>query len=234
MVPTPLRRTGRAGLSGALRAAALLTVAFLASPACRGRPGVGEATGTPEERAAYAVRARYTSADVAPSAAWTWTGPTGTVFVIVDVESAIEGVVQAVADLWSVTDGTPRRIARSQVMPSVASMRALVFEDVTGDGLPDLLGAIADSAEAEYPIFLPGAQANLIDELEIAGAGYHFDIGEPNTPAVVPGRGGAGCALRLWATEPAPDSLPAGWRYLALRRGGTLDQPSAVAPDCGT
>jgi hypothetical protein len=171
---------------------------------------------------------------VAPSAAWTWTSPAGTVFVIVDVESAIEGVVQAVADLWSVTDGTPRRIARSQVMPSVASMRALVFEDVTGDGIPDLLGAIADSAEAEYPIFLPGARANLIDELEIAGAGYHFDIGEPNTPAVLPGRGGVGCALRLWATEPVPDSLPAGWRFLALRRGGTLDTPAPVAPACGT
>ena len=52
---------------------------------------------------------------------------------MVDVESAIEGVVQAVADLWSVSGGTPLRVARSEVMPSVASMRALVFEDVTGD-----------------------------------------------------------------------------------------------------
>ena len=220
MVPSPLCRTGRAGLPGAVRAAALLTAALLAVGGCRDRGASPGQTGTPEERAAYAVRDRYTSPDVVPSAAWTWTAPDGTVYVMVDVESAIEGVVQAVADLWSVSGGTPLRVARSEVMPSVASMRALVFEDVTGDGLPDLLGAVADSAEVEYPIFMPGAKANLVDELQIAGSGYRFDIGDPNTPAVVPGRDGAGCALRLWAVDPVPDSLPAGWRFLALLRSG--------------
>ncbi len=155
-------------------------------------------------------------------------------WVIVDVESAIEGVVQAVADLWEVTGGTPRRVARSQVMPSVAAMRAIVFEDVTGDAIPDFLGAVADSAEVEYPVFLPGAPANLIDELETAGAGYRFDLAEPNPPSIVPGRQGRGCALRLWAMEPVPDSLPSGWRYLALRRGGALASPSPLPPDCGT
>jgi hypothetical protein len=155
------------------------------------------------------------------------------VFVMVDVESAVEGVVQAVADLWSVTDGSPRRVARSQLMPSVASVRALLFEDVTGDGIPDFLGTVGDSADVQYPIFLPGAQANLIDELETAGAGYHFDTEDPNAPSVLPGREGSGCALRLWALDPAPDSLPAGWRYLALLRGGALDRPSPTPPDCG-
>lgn len=180
------------------------------------------------------MRARYTTSDVDPAAAWTWTAPGGTVWVIVDVESAVEGVVQAVADLWAVAGGTPRRVARSQVMPSVASIRALVFEDLTGDSVPDFLGTIADSAEAEYPVFLPGAQANLIEELEAAGAGYHFDTADPNGPAVLPGRAGRACALRLWALEPAPDSFPAGWRYLPLLRGGGLGRPSPLPPDCGT
>lgn len=171
---------------------------------------------------------------MSPSAAWTWDAPDGTIYVMVDVESAVEGVVQAVADLWAVTDGTPRRVARSELMPSVASMRALAFEDLTGDGIPDFLGVIADSAEAEYPVFLPGAQASLVEEIQTAGAGYRFDTADSNAPAVVPGRGGLACALRLWALEPAPDSLPAGWRYLPLLRGGALERPSPLAPDCGT
>ncbi len=180
------------------------------------------------------MRERYTTPDVVASAAWTWTAPDSSVWVVVDVESAIEGVVQAVADLWTVSGGAPRRVARSQLMPSVASMRAIVFEDLTGDGVPDLLVAIADSSEDEYPVFLPGAPANLVDEIESAGAGYHFDLAEPNTPAVLRGPDGRGCALRLWASDPAPDSLPAGWRYLAFQRGGELARPFPVPPDCGS
>ena len=179
------------------------------------------------------MRDQYRSSDAVPNAAWTWTSPAGPVFVLVDVESGIEGVVQGVADLWTVVDGTPRRVARSQLMPSVASIGGLAFEDLTGDGVPDFLGLVADSAQAEYPVFLPGAQANLIDELETAGAGYHFATGEQNAPTVLRGPGGHACALQLWAEQPAPDSLPAGWRYLALLRGGALDKPSPVPPDCG-
>jgi hypothetical protein len=206
---------------------------LVALAGCRGRAGSGGDTATDVERAAYAVRDQYTSRDAVANAAWTWTSPAGAVFVMVDVESGIDGVVQAVADLWTVVDGTPRRIARSQVMPSVASMGAIFFEDITGDGVPDFLGLVADSAETAYPIFLPGAQANLIDELEIAGVGYHFDVSEQNAPTVLSGPGGRACALQLWAEAPTPDSLPAGWRYLALLRGGQLDKPSPVPPDCG-
>ena len=217
---------------GHARLLPVLIAGALALWGCRGRQTPGRDVSTPEERAAYLVRDAYTARDVTAAAAWTWTAPSGTVFVMVDVESAVEGVVQAVADLWAVTDSAPRRLARSQVMPSVASLRAFVFEDLTGDGIPDFLGAVADSAEVEYPVFLPGARANLIEEIETAGAGFHFDTGEPNPPGVVRTPGGRACALRLWATEPAPDSLPAGWRYLALVRAGQLDNPSPVSPAC--
>lgn len=222
-----MARPGLAPLAPALIAG------VLALAGCRGRPAPRADVSTPEERAAYLVRDAYTARDVTAAAAWTWTAPSGTVFVMVDVESAVEGVVQAVADLWAVTDSAPSRLARSQVMPSVAALRAFVFEDLTGDGIPDFFGAVADSAEVEFPVFLPGARANLIEELETAGAGYHFDTGEPNPPAVMRTPGGRACALQLWATEPAPDSLPAGWRYVALLRGSQLDKPSPVPPVCG-
>jgi hypothetical protein len=211
-----------------------LIIGLLVFAGCRGHDAPAVHGGTPEERAAYAVRDGYTSPDVMPSAAWTWVAPDSTVYVIVDVESAIEGVVQAVADLWSVTDdAAPVRVARSQLMPSVASMRAFAFEDVTGDGVPDFLGAVADSSEEEYPVFLPGARANLVDELELTGTGYHFDTGEANPPALYRGPDGRPCAVQLWATDPVPDSQPEGWRYLALLRGGQLARPAASPPDCG-
>jgi hypothetical protein len=228
MVSSHLRPDRGDALRGAL------IIGLLVLVGCRSRETPVVHGGTPEERAAYAVRDRYTSPDVMPSAAWTWVGPDSTVFVMVDVESAIEGVVQAVADLWSVRDDeAPVRVARSQLMPSVASMQAFEFEDVTGDGAPDFLGAVADSSGEEYPVFLPGARANLIDELELAGTGYHFDTGEANRPALYRGPGGRTCAVQLWATDPAPDSQPEGWRYLALLRGGQLGRPAAVPPDCG-
>lgn len=179
------------------------------------------------------MRDQYTARDAAPNAAWTWTSPAGPVFVMVDVESAIEGVVQATADLWKVSDGTPQRVGRSEVMPSVASMDVFVFEDLTGDGLPDFLGVVADSAEVQYPVFFPGARANLTEEIETAGSGYHFSTDEQNPPSVVRGPGGRACALQIWAEEPAPDALPAGWRYLALLRAGELAKPSPLPPVCG-
>lgn len=179
------------------------------------------------------MRDQYTARDVVANAAWTWTSPAGPVFVMVDVESGVEGVAQATADLWMVADGKAQRVGRSELLPSVASMGVFVFEDLTGDGLPDFLGAVADSAQVEYPVFFPGARANLTEEIETAGTGYHFSTGEENTPTVLRGPGGQACALQIWADEPTPDSLPAGWRYLALLRAGELAKPSAVPPVCG-
>lgn|GEM_PF-6973456 len=179
------------------------------------------------------MKDQYTTRDVIANAAWTWTSPAGPVFVMVDVESAIEGVVQATADLWMVADGTAQRVGRSEVLPSVAGMRVFAFEDLTGDGLPDFLGAVADSAEVEYPVFFPGARANLTEEIETAGSGYRFGTDEEDPPSVLRGPGGHACAIQLWAEEPTPDSLAAGWRYLALLRGGALAKPTVVSPDCG-
>jgi hypothetical protein len=118
-------------------------------------------------------------------------------------------------------------------MPSMASLGAFSFEDVTGDGLPDFFGYVADSADTEYPVFLPGAHGALVEELEIASSGYRFSLDEANAPTVLRGPGGLACALQLWVEEPAADSLPAGWRYLALGRGGQLQRPSVTLPACG-
>jgi hypothetical protein len=208
-------------------------VVALAAADCRGKGEDAAAGLSPEEQAASAVRARYTSSDQVASSAWAWMALDSTVFVMVDVQSTIEGVVQGRADLWAVSGGEPTVLGRSAVMPSMASLGTFSFEDLTGDGLPDFFGFVADSADTEYPVFLPGAHGALVEELEIAGSGFRFSLDEANAPTVLRGVRGLGCALQLWVEEPAADSLPAGWRYLALGRGGQLDRPSVVPPACG-
>ena len=234
MVPTRLRHTPCPACRGRARATGILIAAGLGLLAGCKSKDAGGTPATAEERAAFAVRDQYTARDAVANAAWTWTSPAGPVFVMVDVESGIEGVVEATADLWMVLDGKAQRVGRSELLPSVSSMGVFVFEDLTGDGLPDFLGAVADSAQVEYPVFFPGARANLTEEIETAGTGYHFSTGEENAPTVVRGPGGQACAIQLWAEDPTPDSLPAGWRYLALLRAGDLAKPAAVPPVCGS
>jgi hypothetical protein len=216
----------------AVNAVIAMALALMAS-GCRGKGDIGAIGLSPEERAATAVRDSYLSPDLVASAAWVWVGPDSIIFVMVDVESAIPGIVQGRADLWAVTEGQPSALGRSAVMPSMASLGGFAFEDLTGDGLPDFFGYVADSADTEYPIFLPGAHGALVEEVEIAGSGYRFSLDEANPPAVLRAPGGLACALQLWAEEPSADSLPAGWRYLALGRGGQLLRPSVHPPDCG-
>lgn len=209
---------------------AVVVTAVVVAAACAKRTGT-PIQGGAEERAAERVRLSYTEQDAVAAAAYTWTSPTGLVFVLVDVESGVPGVVQSRADLWAVADSAPLRLARSDVMPSAASIGAFAFEDVTGDGLPDLLGYVADSAGVSFPVFLPGARGMMGDQIELAASGYRFS-GEPeNAPRVYPGPHGP-CAIQLWADEPAPDSQPAGWRFLPLQRGGQLGPPAASPPAC--
>jgi hypothetical protein len=227
MVPSRLRLARL----GSVRAVAALAIAVAAG--CRGKDDAASATLSAEEQAASKVRSHYTSPDQVASSAWAWTAPDSAVFVMIDVQSTIEGVVQGRADLWLVGGGEPTVVGRSAVMPSMASLGAFSFEDVTGDGLPDFFGFVADSADTEYPVFLPGAHGALVEELEIAGSGFRFSLDEANAPAILRGTGGLACALQLWAEEPAGDSLPTGWRYLALGRGGQLERPSLTPPPCG-
>jgi hypothetical protein len=179
------------------------------------------------------VRALYTSSDQVASSAWAWTASDSTIFVMVDVQSTVPGFVQGRADLWTVSGGEPSALGRSAVMPSMASLGVFWFEDLTGDGLPDFFGYVADSSETSYPVFLPGARAALVEEMEIASSGFRFSLDEANAPTILRGPGGLACALQLWVEEPAGDSLPAGWRYLALGRGGQLERPSVTPPPCG-
>jgi hypothetical protein len=212
------------------RALVLVLAAVGGAGSC-GRWGDSAAPPDAAERAVLEVRNAYTSHDAVPASAFTWTAPDGTVFVLVDVESGIEGVAQARADLWVVGAGGPARLARSDVMPSAATIGAFAFADLTGDGLPDLLGYVQDSAGAAFPIFLPGARGMLVDELDDVAGGFRLSAQPEDAPTVVSGPHGP-CALELWTEAPAPDSQPAGWRFLALLPGGRLGAPTSVAPTC--
>jgi len=121
-------------------------------------------------------------------------------------------------------------VARSDVMPATAEFAAWHFEDLSGDGLPDLFGYVADSAGISYPVFLPGATGALTEEIASSAPGYVFAI-EDSVPAPLASPPRA-CAIRLWAEAPAPDSQPAGWRYLALLPDGRLMAPRREAPIC--
>jgi len=151
--------------------------------------------------------------------------------VLIDVQSAVEGMVQGRLDLWRTSDSADLLLGRSDVMPSAAEIGAYAVGDLTSDGVPDLFGYVADSADVRYPVFLPGALGSLVDELAVAAVGWRFDVQEPNEPTVVGGLRGP-CALQLWVEDPAPDGRPAGWRWLRLQRGGRLTAPSEAAPAC--
>ncbi len=215
-----------------MRVGRIAAVALLAAAAACGRGRTGAPTGaTAEDRASAAVREHYASGDAVAAATYAWTSPLGIIFVLVDVESGIAGVLQARADLWMATDTAPIRLGRSDVMPSAATIGAFAFEDVTGDGLPDLLGFVADSAGTAFPIFLVGARGAMSDALEPAAVGYRLSAEPEDAPRVVRSAAGA-CALQFWADAPAPDSLPAGWRYFPLAPSGELAAPTATPPRC--
>jgi len=214
------------------RGHALAAALAVVATACgRERVDAGGANASAEERAAEMVRRTYTQPDAVAAAAFTWTSPVGAIFVLVDVESGTSGVVQSRADLWVETDTVPVRLGRSDVMPSAASIGAFAFEDVTGDGIPDLLGYVADSAGVSYPIFLVGARGSMGDQIETTAAGYRFSADPEAAPRVYGGVHGP-CGIQLWADEPAPDSQPAGWRYLLVQRASQLAPPSAQPPSC--
>ncbi len=206
------------------RAWAVAALGALAA-ACGGERPAAAAGASAEERVAERVRQAYTQPDLVAAATYTWTSPVGAIFVLVDVESGAAGVVQARADLWVATDTVPVRLGRSDVMPSAASIGVFAFEDVTGDGIPDLLGYVADSAGVSFPIFLVGARGSMGEEIELAAPGWRFSADPEAAPRVYAGPRGA-CGIQLWADEPAPDSQPAGWRYLLLQRSAQLAPPA--------
>jgi hypothetical protein len=206
-------------------------LAVAAAAACAREQASSGVPSSAAEQAANRVRESYTSPDAVAAAAYAWTSPVGMLFVLVDVESGIEGVVQARADLWAAGDSAPVRIGRSDVMPSAASIGVFAFEDVTGDGIPDLLGYVADSAGVSYPIFLVGARGAMADQLETAAQGFRLSADPEQAPRMFAGPRGP-CALQAWAEEPAPDSQPAGWRYLPLLKAGQLGRPASSPPAC--
>jgi hypothetical protein len=176
------------------------------------------------------VRRQYQSPDAIAAGAWTWSSPRGVVWVLVDVQSTIEGIVQARAELWGSDDSGVALVGRSQPMPAAAEIGAYAFEDLTGDAIPDLFGYVADSAGVTFPVFIPGGTGALAEEIEVAAPSWVFLTDEEHPPTVL--RGATPCALRIWTDAPAPDRGPAGWRYLAIVPPGHLAPPSASAPSC--
>lgn len=191
-------------------------------------------------RAAERVRATYTAADVMITGAWTAPAPApdGGTFVLLDVQSALPGIVQARLDLWYAGDTSAMPVGRSDVLSAAAEVGAFAFEDLTGDGLPDLLGYVADSSDTRYPVFIPGAVGQMGDELEVVAPGWRFDVEGDSLPTAPPlspppaASRGRACYLRLWALDPAPDRRGEGWRYLTVLPGGRLSPPAASPPHC--
>lgn len=225
MVSIRLGHTARAACSSAL----IVLAACGRRAADSGNPSDTTAAGA----AVDLVRAHYRAGDVVATGAWTWTGQNATIFVLMDVQSTIDGVVQGRAELWAVSDTTTLSLGHSDVMPAAAEFGAYAFEDLTGDGIPDLFGYVADSGGVSFPVFIPGALGSMTEEIATAAQGWVFATEEPQLPQVVRAASGV-CAVQLWAEEPAPDSQPAGWRYLSLRRGGSLSAPQHRMPDCST
>jgi hypothetical protein len=218
-----------------LAARAACCFALIVATACGRRAADAETSSdtTVAGVAVNRVRAFYRAGDIVASGAWTWTAPNGAIFVMMDVQSTIDGVVQGRTDLWAVADTAVMTVGKSDVMPAAAEFGAYAFEDLTGDGLPDLFGYVADSAGVSFPVFVPGAWGAMTEEIAPATQNWVFATEEPDLPKVV--RGGAlACALQIWASEPAPDGQPAGWRYLSLRRDGSLGTPQSRLPDCST
>lgn len=208
----------------------------LAAPAgCRRAEHVASDEGDVAQRALAEVRLRYdatAATDATATGGWTWAAADGTVFVLIDVQSTVEDVVQGRLDLWVATARGTSPVGRSAAMPLAASFEAYAFEDVTGDGLPDFFGAVVDSAETAYAVFLPGATGLMVEELESNAPGWRFSTDTATPPDLLRGPRET-CALKLWADAPAPDGQAPGWRYLAFLRGGRLGAPSAAAPACG-
>lgn len=46
------------------------------------------------------VQQQYRAPDIVPAGAFRWVGRDGATYVLVDVQSAIQGLVQARVDLW--------------------------------------------------------------------------------------------------------------------------------------
>jgi hypothetical protein len=211
---------------GHLRRSSLLALTLLAACA---RERANEAA-DPTATAADQVRRTYREADLTPAGAYVWEGA-GVTFVLVDVQSTVEGVVQGRADLWAVSDSGPAAVGRSEAFPAAAEIGAYAFADLTGDGLPDLFGWLADSAGVSYPVFVPGARGGMREEIAVAAAGWRFEMDDQHPPQVLPGTERA-CALQLWATSGAPDGRGDGWRYLGVLPDGTLLRPAADPPTC--
>jgi hypothetical protein len=206
---------------------------FLA--ACRGETRGGGATVSDSaagSREVAAVRGHYRSLDLAATGAWTWIAPDSTVYVLIDAQSTVEDLVQGRADLWTARDTVALSVGRSDVMPSAAEFGAYEFRDLTGDGLPDLFGYVADSAGVSYPVFLVGARGAMTEELANAAPNWRFSTADDHLPQVVTGPAGA-CALQLWAEEPVPDLRGEGWRYLPLAGASPLGSPQLQLPACG-
>ena len=215
------------------RNAVLGAGALIALAGCRKAAPPAASTGTVTGLAgqvAEVVRTKYTAPDVEAAGAWAWMTPDSIWYVMVDAQSAVQGFVQGRAELWMANTQVAELFGRSEVLPSAAELGAYDFDDLTGDGVPDFFGYVADSSGTSFPVFFAGARPGMTEEIAIAGAGWRFSTDEEHQP--VTAGSPRPCALQLWAESPTPDNQPEGWRWMAILRDGRLAAPTATAPSC--
>lgn len=187
-------------------------------PGCR-RPG-GETLDFPDR-----VRASYTSPEVDAFASWeTSVGPERLLAVALRSFPPYDPVLRI--DFWMAdVNGAPYRYARSEVFSGANEIEVSRFEDLSGDGVPDLAAEIMDTLSGSRSVLLLGARGTVDDVLDVVARGWLFTVGPPRVPE------SAACAIRIWALDPAPDSLAAGWRYLPVTERG-VGRPQSRLPPC--
>lgn len=215
-----LDRDGAA--EGWLRGSALLGVSAIIGASvtgCRDAP-------SPPLTLAEQVRETYLGEALDAFAAWEITLPAGQ-FVAMGVRSLPPEDPRLRIDFWFDDDeGEPIRYSRSETFLDGNELDVTVFDDLTGDQLPELAAEVLDTLAGARSILLLGAQGSVDDVLAHEDAGWHLSVGAANPP-----RRGE-CWLEVWALEPIPDSLAPGWRYLPITPrglGGLLSTP----PTCG-
>ena len=177
------------------------------------------------------MKEQYHAHDVEAAAAWVWTGKDGVSYVMIDAQSAVQGIVQGRAELWIANEQQAALFGQSETLPSVAEFGAYAFEDMTGDTVPDFFGYVSDSSGISYPVFIPGAHPGMNEQIAINAPGWHFSTDEDHMPTPF-GPPGRPCALQLWAQDSLPDQGAAGWRWMSILHGGDLAPPAKSPPDC--
>ena len=116
------------------------------------------------------VRLSYTGPDVDPFAAWDALGtPVPHLAVAVRSVPPVEPLLRF--EFWAQdVDGEPFMYGRSEPFRNVTDADVVVYRDINGDGVPDLMGTVFDSLGLSQPVLI------------FAGLGEVSELRHPLTP----------------------------------------------------